>query len=160
MFGINWRKHLSLKAVGMSDLLTLLSVKWLKHIRRSMNLYCEIVHEAWNCWVAWKHRHILGNFIFLVYLSIFTFANLSVNFAIITNSKMIRKTCLWGIFHISPYYKYLKWYSYLKSDHFIAHIFPYHLLTFSGNLENLMVLSVDTSPCLELETLCHTLSLS
>ena len=39
------------------------------------------------------------------------------------------KICLWWIFHISPYYKFLKWYN-LKLDHFIDHIFPYHFLTF------------------------------
>ena len=51
-------------------------------------------------------------------------------FGIIRNSKMNWKICLWWIFHINPYYKFLKWYTYLKFDHFIAHIFLYHFLTF------------------------------
>ena len=36
------------------------------------------------------------------------------------------KICLWWIFHTSPYYNFFKWYTYLK----LAHIFPYHFLTF------------------------------
>ena len=39
------------------------------------------------------------------------------------------KICLWGIFHITPYYEFLKLYTYLKLDHFVAHIFPYHFRT-------------------------------
>ena len=111
-----------------------------------------------NCWVSRKHRQILDDCIFHVYLSIFSFANLFVNFAIMRNSKMNWKICPMVIFHISPYYKFLKRYTYLKLDHFITHIFPYHFLTFFGNLENLMVLTVDTLRW-ELETLCHALSL-
>ena len=112
---------------------------------RSMNLYKNTLAYLINCWVARKHRQILEDCIFHVYLSIFSFANLFVSFAIIKNSKMNLKICLWWIFHIRPYYKFLKWYTYLKIDHFIAHIFPYHFLTFFRNLENSMVLTIDTS---------------
>ena len=126
---------------------------------RSMNLYKNTLAYLINCWVARKHRQILEDCIFHVYLSIFSFANLFVNFSILRNSKINWEICLWGIFHISPYYKFLKWDTYLKLDHFIAYIFAYHFLTFFGNLENLMVLTVDTSSRWELGTLCHTLSL-
>ena len=63
-------------------------------------------------------------------MSIFSLANLFVNFAILRNSKINWKICLRGIFYISPCYKFLKRYTYLKLDHFIAHILAYHFLTF------------------------------
>ena len=126
---------------------------------RSMNLCKNTLAYLINCWVARKHREILEDCTFHVYLSIFPFAKLFVNFSILRNSKIYWKICLWGIFHFSPYYKFLKWGNYLKLDHFIDHIFAYHFLTFFWNLENLMVLTVDTSSRWELETLCHTLSL-
>ena len=43
LFWINWSKHCSLKAVSMSDLFTLLAVRWLQHISRSMNLCKNIL---------------------------------------------------------------------------------------------------------------------
>ena len=125
---------------------------------RSMNLYKNTLAYLIKLLGSQKTQ-ILEDCIFLVYLSIFSFANLFVNFAILRNSKINWKICLWGIFHISPYYKFLKWYNYLKLDHFIAHISAYHLLTFFGNLEKLMVLTVDTSLRWELEMLCHSLYL-
>ena len=126
---------------------------------RSMNLYKNTLAYLINCWVARKHRQILEDCIFHAYLSIFYFTNLFVNFAVLRNSKINWKICLWRIFHITPYYKFLKWYTYLKLDHSIGHIFSYHFLTFLGNLENLMVLTVDTSSRWKLDTLCHTWSL-
>ena len=126
---------------------------------RSMNLYKNTLAYLIDCWIVRKHRQILDDCIFHVYLSIFSFENLFVNFAILRNSKINWKIWLSPIFNISPYYKFLKWDTYLKLDHFIAHIFAHQFLTFFGNLENLMVLTVDTSSRWELGTLCHTLSL-
>ena len=111
-----------------------------------------------NCLVARKQTNIRGLYFSCIF-SIFSFANLFVNFAIIRNSQMNWKICLFGIFHTNPYYKFLKWYTYSELYHFIAHIFPYNFLIFFGNSENLMVLRVDTSSRWELETLCHTLPL-
>ena len=100
---------------------------------RSMNLYKNALVYLINCWVARKRRKILEDCIFHVYLSIFFFENLFFNFSILRNSKINWKNCLWGIFHISPYYKFLKW--------------------------DIMVLTVGTSTRWLLETLCHTLYL-
>ena len=103
------------------------------------------------------YRNIRGLYFSCIFEYIF-FCKFICQFYYLKKVKSIGKICLWGIFHISPYYKFLKWCTYLKLDHFIAHISAYHL-TFFGNLETLMVLTVDTSSRWELETLCHTLSL-
>ena len=70
-----------------------------------------------NCIFQWFF--VLGKV--KLYLSIVSFANLFVNFAILRNSKINWKICLWESF---------KWYTYLKLDNFLAHFFAYHFLTF------------------------------
>ena len=91
---------------------------------RSMNLYKNTLAYLINCWVARKHRQILGLYFSCIFEYIF-FSKFICQFC-----SLNWKICLSGIFHFSPYYKFLKWCTYLKLDHFITHIFAYHFLTF------------------------------